>query len=119
MALCDGPLLQNADPSCREERTAAVFPDPEEYDAPSYPLPLPGEGGQGKSMRAVHGDKKEDTERSGERREVDEKDTRGTRDGDQGDGGFAETNCRSIGLPQESVVREVPSANSGHACGKA
>ncbi|KAJ1178547.1 hypothetical protein NDU88_003792 [Pleurodeles waltl] len=54
----------------------------------------------------------------GGRESGEKKETQRTTDGDRGKGGIAETDCRSKGLPKETAAREVPSAYSGHACGK-
>ncbi|KAJ1203801.1 hypothetical protein NDU88_007582 [Pleurodeles waltl] len=62
----DGPLLQQADPPCREEETGTASSDPEVQRATPNPLAHPGAEGQGKLMRAILGCKKEDDAAEGE-----------------------------------------------------
>ncbi|KAJ1125104.1 hypothetical protein NDU88_003542 [Pleurodeles waltl] len=114
-------MLQQADPSCREEKTATASSDPEEQRATPNPLALPGAEGQGKLMCAFLGREKGDTVMDGGvgGEPDEEKETRRTTDDDRGRGSFVATDCKSEGLFKESVMQEESSANSGHACGKA
>ncbi|KAJ1132461.1 hypothetical protein NDU88_010771 [Pleurodeles waltl] len=69
-------------------------------------------------MRAELGGKKEDTETvggSGEETGKKKETRRHTNDDREGGRGFVASDCKSEGLSKESVAREAPSANSGHA----
>ncbi|KAJ1153047.1 hypothetical protein NDU88_005814 [Pleurodeles waltl] len=111
---CDGPLLQQAGPSCRKE-TDTDSSDPEELAAPSNPLSLPRDGGQEQVMRAFRRCKREDTEWNGGGGESGkEKATRGVTGGEHGVEGFMVTGWHSEDLSSEAEAREAPSARSGH-----
>ncbi|KAJ1154263.1 hypothetical protein NDU88_007017 [Pleurodeles waltl] len=82
------------------------------------PLALPGTEGQGKPMRAFLGCEKEDTatdEGAGEETGEEKKTRRHTNNDRGGREGFVTADCKSESLSKESMAREVPSANSGHA----
>ncbi|KAJ1082955.1 hypothetical protein NDU88_003116 [Pleurodeles waltl] len=112
---CDGPLFRQADLSCRTA-TDAASSDPEELAASSNPLPLLGNGGQEEVMRAFWGRKREYPTWTGKRgASGGEEETRGCTVCEDGKEDFAESSWHSVDHPEESEVREAPSASSGHA----
>ncbi|KAJ1115514.1 hypothetical protein NDU88_003738 [Pleurodeles waltl] len=112
---CDGPLLQQADLSCRTA-TDTASSDPEELAASYNPLPLLGNGGQEQGMHACRVHKKQNpTWTVGVGATGREKEMRDITGGEHGKEGFAETGWCSEDLPQESKAWEAPSTSSGHA----